>query len=382
MVRFKPEVWFLFFVTGVLFYVAVNIQAGWLFILVFMVISLFLCSLFISLFWLAGTIRVGRAASAVFAGERMTVVLRLKNLSFCSKYFISLVDEFQAKPVPTPFVLFVPVLKKGEELELSYRETAEKRGVYSSGFITLISAGPSPFVSWKKKVPCQGDFVVYPRAKPFHFQVESASLSHDSSPSGVSFKKGGEEEFFGVRQYEPGDSLRNIHWPSSAKTGKLMIREMQQFHPSTLSFYLDLNKQWEGELFEELVGAAAYAMGKSLENRHVVKLYEAGRMTRHDLWGGLRALAAVKADQPQLLHDQLTLEFPLLSVQKQLFIFSIVPENVDFFPRDALSRLQEESVELRLFLLYRKKDKESAVKLEHWLNRQQLPVQVIESEMV
>jgi uncharacterized protein (DUF58 family) len=33
------------------------------------------------------------------------------------------------------------------------------------------------------------------------------------------------DEFYALRQYEEGDDLRKIHWPTSAKTGELVIRQ-------------------------------------------------------------------------------------------------------------------------------------------------------------
>lgn len=36
---------------------------------------------------------------------------------------------------------------------------------------------------------------------------------------------GGGEEFFGIREYTPGDSVRRVAWAASARTGALMVRE-------------------------------------------------------------------------------------------------------------------------------------------------------------
>ncbi|MEX0776813.1 MAG: DUF58 domain-containing protein [Phycisphaeraceae bacterium] len=51
---------------------------------------------------------------------------------------------------------------------------------------------------------------------------------------------GGSEEFFGLRQYRPGDNLRSIDWRHSAKTGQLICREMTQPSPPRIMLLLDL----------------------------------------------------------------------------------------------------------------------------------------------
>jgi uncharacterized protein (DUF58 family) len=54
-------------------------------------------------------------------------------------------------------------------------------------------------------------------------------------------KEGGSEEFFALRDYRMGDSLKVIDWKHSAKVGKLVSRELTQPVPPSLVIYLDLS---------------------------------------------------------------------------------------------------------------------------------------------
>ncbi len=53
-------------------------------------------------------------------------------------------------------------------------------------------------------------------------------------------RAGGAEEFFGLRRYRPGDSLRSIDWRHSAKTGQIICRELTQPSPPRLVLALEL----------------------------------------------------------------------------------------------------------------------------------------------
>ena len=53
-------------------------------------------------------------------------------------------------------------------------------------------------------------------------------------------KSGGDDEFFGTREYKRGDPLKLIHWFSSARTQTLIVKEFQDrsFYRATILFNL------------------------------------------------------------------------------------------------------------------------------------------------
>lgn len=57
-----------------------------------------------------------------------------------------------------------------------------------------------------------------------------------------------------IREFVSGDSTRMIHWPSSAKAGRLMVREFESEGLPGFDVMLDLTKDWESpEQFEMAV---------------------------------------------------------------------------------------------------------------------------------
>jgi uncharacterized protein (DUF58 family) len=53
-------------------------------------------------------------------------------------------------------------------------------------------------------------------------------------------RSGPEGDFYGVREWRGGDSQRYIHWRSSARTGKLVVRQFEQPRNRDVAILLDL----------------------------------------------------------------------------------------------------------------------------------------------
>lgn len=52
----------------------------------------------------------------------------------------------------------------------------------------------------------------------------------------------------GVRDYAPGDSLNRIHWPSTARTGRLISKEFELDPTADVWLFLDLERVAQAEL--------------------------------------------------------------------------------------------------------------------------------------
>jgi uncharacterized protein (DUF58 family) len=63
--------------------------------------------------------------------------------------------------------------------------------------------------------------------------------SRETESSTASPRAGYGNEVFGVREYRAGDSLRRIHWRSSARHGELVVREFEPPGLQTLTILVD-----------------------------------------------------------------------------------------------------------------------------------------------
>jgi len=109
------------------------------------------------------------------------------------------------------------------------------------------------------KVPAPpATLAVLPRRHP---------LPHFELPGSARFQPGGEAtsrhagaagEFTGLRDYQPGDPLRLIHWPTWARTGKPVVKELEDtFHPRHGLILDTFPAPGDDHLFEDAVSVAA-----------------------------------------------------------------------------------------------------------------------------
>lgn len=361
--------WYLIVITVFLLFIAVNIQAGWLFVLDFILISFVASAWLLPVLWTAGDLRAERFAQRIFEGETAQVVLRLTNNSPFNKHFLIVEDVFPSKDSPEPVSVFLPSLPKRKTVELHYEMKGAKRGVYSFQSLMLRSLGPADLFEWKRRIPCAGELVVYPAAKPFALSLEESLPAPFPAEKGTSFGKGDGEDFYGIREYEPGDSLRSVHWPSSAKAGKLMIRDMMRAHPAVYTLYVDCDRKWEGDPFEGCVKAAAFAAQEILRQGHWLRFYAAGSAEPKDWWGSLNLLAAVRADEQLTLAARVKANLPLLLAQRQLIFFTVAPLAFVADDWSFVSTLMDGYAEVHFVLLHR----EGAAgldSLERWIRAQ------------
>jgi uncharacterized protein (DUF58 family) len=119
-------------------------------------------------------------------------------------------------------------------------------------------------------------------------------------------------DFHSVREHKPGESLRRVHWPSSARRGQLMVKELEDTTNDGVVVILDCDPSGAvGEPPDSSFDAAVRATGSVLQAHavrgRVVTLVSTGRersvlrvrSVAADLDGALDSLAAA---QPDALH--------------------------------------------------------------------------------
>lgn len=87
---------------------------------------------------------------------------------------------------------------------------------------------------------------------------------------------GGFAENHELRLYRPGDSLNQLHWKLTAKTGKLMIREPMEPSRGRFLLTMDLNGSARelDEKFARLLGASTFLLTENIS--HEIQVLTAG----------------------------------------------------------------------------------------------------------
>jgi uncharacterized protein (DUF58 family) len=168
-------------------------------------------------------------------------------------------------------------LQPGESTELKYSFTA-KRGNFSWKSIRTVVSDPLNLIEIEMLLPEGSSIQVRPPIKKF----KSIALRPNNtvhSPGSIPARLGGNgTDFFGVRQYHPGDSLHTLDWRLTARhPGKFFTKEFEQEEIAEIGLILDARPNnelriREESLFEHSVGATASLAEMFLHQGHRVSL--------------------------------------------------------------------------------------------------------------
>lgn len=145
---------------------------------------------------------------------------------------------------------------------------ARKRGVYKLGPVRVSNTDAFGLFRRDRDFGGQDDLIVYPRVydladfemPPGYLTGESSARrrSHDLTPHAGS-----------VREYAFGDSLSRIHWPSTARTGRLMSKEFELGMASDVWVLVDLHREVQAGDLDESTDEYAVSIAASMAQKYI-----------------------------------------------------------------------------------------------------------------
>ena len=200
-------------------------------------------------------------------GDRLNVEVVLRSKRTVSTFILEeRVPEKLGRSVRVP----IARLPSGSAVSHKYSVRCSRRGVYEIGPLVAVTSDPLGLIQHENEVAGKFELLVHPRVeevsdRPLTRQFEDPPIRPPvSKPFPTGF------EFYGMRDYHPGDDLRRIVWRASARMGKLMVREAEQGITDRITIILDTDRgthSRDGEVSESFeVGVSAAA---SLATRHL-----------------------------------------------------------------------------------------------------------------
>ena len=157
---------------------------------------------------------------------------------------------------PGPAVLLGPAGRRQQD-DAALTLVPHARGVHHRMILDVASAAPFGLQWWSRRVTVTlpAALHVAPR-RGAPVGLPKVELGTDGDHSRLLPTPLGDSR--GVRQYRPGDQRRRVHWPSTAHTGQLMVRETEEpsTHPLTLKVGLPFDPVAAERAAERAFGTA------------------------------------------------------------------------------------------------------------------------------
>jgi uncharacterized protein (DUF58 family) len=255
-------------------------------------------------------LNIERTKDRLQVGQEVETRLRLKSRSAFTKLALEIEDLTDMPGAPAKTVITLPA-KGRRNWKISTR--CRRRGVFSAGPVRITTGDPFGLFRFSRSFGEQQPLIVLPQPEELpYFWAPAAQLpgegtvqrrTHYVTPNAAA-----------VREYYPGDTYNRIHWRSTARLGRLMVKTFEMDPTSNIWVVLDLDHQvqaGEGDDSTEEYGVriAASLAHHFLQNNRMLGLIAHGdeRIVLDPARGAqqygriLEALALARASGPSSL---------------------------------------------------------------------------------
>jgi uncharacterized protein (DUF58 family) len=190
---------------------------------------------------------------------------------FFPLYSIRIVELFDPDRVESMPRVLIPYIGAGKSCSFQLYVTPTNRGPMACLGTRIASTYPFGLLTRFRTITDSRHVDIYPALGTLTTRLLPANRESEYQMGNTQPQyKGNSEEFFALREYRTGDNPRFIHWRRTARTGRLIVKEMCQYSPHRLTVILDTylsEKNKKSRLaFEEMVSFAATVLCQSLEN--------------------------------------------------------------------------------------------------------------------
>ncbi|MCD4784038.1 MAG: DUF58 domain-containing protein [Candidatus Eremiobacteraeota bacterium] len=310
------------------------------------------------------------------SGSTVREKITLKNKTGRNAYFIFVREENlpeEISPGESEGVM-VPLLKKGEEIDLTLNLFMKKRGNYSLESIYIETSFPLGIVKTGYPVKRKRNILAYPSFTPIlHLNIPAGMRLQ---PGGIALasKVGESTEFIGTREFRDGDSPRHIHWKSWARFNKPIVKEFQEEYFCRIALFIDTfvpkgSPPKDYDAFESSLSLAASISDYLERQEYIIDIIAAGPDIYY-LQAG-RALAYLDQILDILACLDVCRDRPYSRIEPHLMeelsgISTVIVLLLDWDDerRDFLNRIKEMGIEIRIFIIANDREGKDIAQIE------------------
>jgi uncharacterized protein (DUF58 family) len=216
-------------------FAAINTGNNLLYLLLGMMFSLIIASGVLSEMSLRGLEVTRLPPGRLHARRPVLMGIGLKNQKRRLPSFSIEVEDL-VDDVPLDKKCYFLKLPAGRLQHTSYRHSFPRRGRYAFTGFRLSTKFPFALFRKSRIVELESEVIVFPQLVPMgHPPPPRAHAMGEESRN----RPGRRGEFGGLHEYRHGDDPRDIHWRSSARMGRPMVREYEDESARRVSIFLD-----------------------------------------------------------------------------------------------------------------------------------------------
>ena len=182
-----------------------------------------------------------RLPDQAVAGRPIHLEIDLRNgRVFGAAQGLVITSPVRPAPQERPASVFLPAVPPRGHATGRIEMVLPNRGLYRFDELEITSRFPFGFLERSVVAGESQDLLVYPRLgklsrRLFEFERENHPHQEGRRPGPAS----NEVDYHGLREFRDGDSPRWIHWATSARRGRLMVREFEARHNRDVAVLLD-----------------------------------------------------------------------------------------------------------------------------------------------
>jgi uncharacterized protein (DUF58 family) len=172
----------------------------------------------------------------IVAGTETTAIVEIQNNS----NRLELPGQLDVPIGPSLSEIPIPLMRSGQIVEIKVPIPTQRRGVLDVGPISTVRTDLVGVLRRELRWADVKKLYVHPQTVTIRSTTQGIIRDLEGSPTTNLVDS--DMSFHAIREYQPGDGQRHIHWKSTAKTGKLMVRQFEESRRSRMALILASHK--------------------------------------------------------------------------------------------------------------------------------------------